>query len=335
MRMCIDYRELNKLTLKNRYPLLRIDDLFDQLQEATWFSEIDLRSGYHRVKVREENVHKTAFRTRWFIQDFSKLTVPLTRLMRKNVKFVWGDEQQEAFEVLRRRLCEALPAVFSRPAEIEYGAEAVIRCGKSLWLEILYHPGKANVVMDASSRKSHNVVMQVSLMRFTVMTSLLEMTKSFQVDAVKEENQKENRIKGQLAQLVSDSRGLLTRSGRVGVLVLCEAIQIFLDKAHKSKRGSKARCASNGDFSLSRAVYIAVWGRIHEDMEIRERLRTAQSRQKSYANKRRSNLEFNAGDDVLLKATFKWANYVERPIVVLERKTKTLQNKEIGLLKVQ
>ena len=62
-RMCIDYRELNKLTVKNRYPLPRIDDLFDQLQGEAWFSKIDLRSGYHQMRVREEDVQKTAFRT--------------------------------------------------------------------------------------------------------------------------------------------------------------------------------------------------------------------------------------------------------------------------------
>ena len=64
-RMCIDYRELNKLTVKNRYPLPRIDDLFDQLQGASWFSKIDLRSGYHRVRVRDEDIQKIAFRTRY------------------------------------------------------------------------------------------------------------------------------------------------------------------------------------------------------------------------------------------------------------------------------
>ncbi|GJR54795.1 reverse transcriptase domain-containing protein [Tanacetum coccineum] len=204
MRMCIDYRELNKLTIKNRYPLPRIDDLFDQLQGACCFSKIDLRSGYHQLRVREEDIPKTAFRTRYghfeftvmpfgltnapaifmdlmnrvckpyldkfvivfiddiliyskseeehevhlktildllkkekfkvesvknwktpespteirsflrlagyyrrFIENFSKIAKPLTLLTQKNKAYVWGDKQDEAFQILKEKLCNA------------------------------------------------------------------------------------------------------------------------------------------------------------------------------------------------------------------------------------
>nr|GFC29543.1 putative reverse transcriptase domain-containing protein [Tanacetum cinerariifolium] len=72
-RMCIDYRELNKLTVKNRYPLPRIDDLFDQLQGSSIYSKIDLRSGYHQLRVQEEDIPKTAIKTRYGHYEFQFL----------------------------------------------------------------------------------------------------------------------------------------------------------------------------------------------------------------------------------------------------------------------
>ncbi|GJU63857.1 putative reverse transcriptase domain-containing protein [Tanacetum coccineum] len=162
--MCIDYRELNKLTVKNRYPLPRIDDLFDQLQGSRVYSKIDLRSGYHQLRVHDEDIPKTAFRTRYghyefqvmpfgltnapaifmdlmnrtnfgvaqegrivrqvlevqllaveglagyyrrFIEGFSNITKPMTKLTQKSVKFNWGEKEETAFQTLKQKLCSA------------------------------------------------------------------------------------------------------------------------------------------------------------------------------------------------------------------------------------
>ena len=76
--MCIDYRELNKVTIKNRYPLPRIDDLFNQLQGSSFYLKIDLRSGYHQLWIQDDDIPKTAFRIRYGHYEFLVMSSSLT-----------------------------------------------------------------------------------------------------------------------------------------------------------------------------------------------------------------------------------------------------------------
>nr|GEU81662.1 retrovirus-related Pol polyprotein from transposon 17.6 [Tanacetum cinerariifolium] len=99
LQMCIDYHELNNLTVKNRYPLPRINDLFDQLQGSSMYSKIDLRSGYHQLRVCDEDIPKTAFRTRYSHYEFQVMPFGL-----KNAPTVFMDLMNR---ILKQKLCSA------------------------------------------------------------------------------------------------------------------------------------------------------------------------------------------------------------------------------------
>ncbi|GKC52540.1 putative reverse transcriptase domain-containing protein, partial [Tanacetum coccineum] len=176
-RMCIDYRELNKLTVKNRYPLPRIDDLFNQLQGSQFFSKIYLRSGYHQLRVHENDILKTAFRTRYRHFEFTIIPFGLTNAP--------ADKEQElAFQTLRDKLCNApVLALLDGPEDF---VRRWIELFSDYKCDIRYHPAKANMVADALSRKKRVKPKRVRAMNMTLQSSIKEWILAAQKEAVDE-----------------------------------------------------------------------------------------------------------------------------------------------------
>ncbi|XP_071933848.1 uncharacterized protein [Coffea arabica] len=141
LRLCIDYRELNNVTIKNKYPLPDIDELFDQLQGAVVFSKLDLRQGYYQLLIRKEDMPKTAFNSR-----------PLTDLTKKGGRFLWSDKCEDSFQELKRRLTMA--PILTLPNKLNMRQRRWIEFLEDYNRTINYHSGKTNVVADALSRKT-------------------------------------------------------------------------------------------------------------------------------------------------------------------------------------
>lgn len=169
--MCIDYRELNKMTVKNKYPLPRIDDLFDQLKGAAVFSKIDLRSGYHQVRVAEQDVAKTAFRTRYrhyelVVMPFGLTNAPTVFIDLMNRVFhdcldqfivvfiddilVYSksrEEHEEHLRIVLRRLREK--QLYAKFSKCEFWLDQVIFLGHTVPKEgISVDPSKIKAILE-------------------------------------------------------------------------------------------------------------------------------------------------------------------------------------------
>ncbi|GJU42690.1 putative reverse transcriptase domain-containing protein [Tanacetum coccineum] len=332
--MCIDYRELNKLTVKNRYPLLRIDDLFDQLQGSRVCSKIDLRSGYHQLRVRVEDIPMTLFRTHNGHYEFQVMPFGLTNapavfmdLMNreeklfakfskcefwlsnvkflghvidsegihadpakiesikdwKSVKFDWGEKAEAEFQLLKQKLysapilalpegsenfvvyCDAsykgLGAVLMQKDKRHYlyGTKYVVFTDhKSLqhildqkelnmrhrqWLEYLsdydfeirYHPGKANVVAGALSRKERIKPLRVRALVMTVVLNLPKKILNAQAEARKEKNYIAKDLHGMINKLEPRADGTLCLNNKSWIPCYGNLRALIMHESHKSK----------------------------------------------------------------------------------------------------
>nr|GEW40353.1 hypothetical protein [Tanacetum cinerariifolium] len=223
-RMCIDYRELNKLTVKNRYPLPRIDDLFDQLQGSSVYSKIDLRSGYHQVRVREEDIPKTAFRTHFWHYEF------------QNKK-----EHEEHLKLILELLkTEELYAKFSK---CEFWIPKVQFLGHVIDSKGIHvDPTKIESIKDWESTKSPTEIRQ--FLGLVVMTMGLNLPKKIleaQTEALKPKNLSVEDVGGMLRKdlpkekLEPRADGTLCLNNRSWVPCFGDLRTLIMHESHKLK----------------------------------------------------------------------------------------------------
>ncbi|GJR80671.1 putative reverse transcriptase domain-containing protein [Tanacetum coccineum] len=268
-RMCIDHRELNKLTVKNRYPLPRIDDLFDQLRGACPFLKIDFRSGYHQLRVHEDAIPKTAFRTRYGHFESTVMPFGLT-----NAPAVFMDLMNRVCKPYLGRFVivfiDDILAYSKSKEEHEVHLKLVL---ESLRKEKLYAKfSKSNVVGDALSRKKRVKSRRVRGMILAA-----------QSEAFKQENVLAERLHGSVMDEAHASRKEWN-SGDDQLRLRWMIYLVVLADAAESVEESNLTGLELVQETTDKVVLV------------KEKPKAARDRQKSYVDYRCKPLEFEVGD---------------------------------------
>nr|GEV53684.1 putative reverse transcriptase domain-containing protein [Tanacetum cinerariifolium] len=240
-RMCINYRELNKLTVKNRYPLPKIDDLFDQLQGSSVYSKIDMRSGYHQLRVREQDVLKMTFRTRYGHYDFQVIPFGLT-----NAPTNEKEHEEHLKAILELLKKEKLYDKFSK---CEFWILKELNMRQRRWLELLsdydcdirYHPGKVNLVADALSRKERVEPLRVRALVMTIGLDLPKQILEAHIEALKPKNLENEDVGGMIRKDIPKEKlepradGTLCLNGKSWLPCFGDLRSVIMYESHKLK----------------------------------------------------------------------------------------------------